>query len=167
MNGQGRRRHSTDGLATPLILILGSPFKSLVTTLVRRGFTHRTGCSEVSQAVYYLARLRGQIVEMGTYNLLHILMPCPRCGATDETEIECHFGNTSQMLDLKIGRTYPWVSRKQPQNGGRPEGGNVDGEGYFECRHCKKDSIVHVLVRGDVIKAVEPNTDRPGFIQSE
>ena len=109
----------------------------------------------------------GQKVGMGTYNLLHISMPCPRCDAIAETEIECRFGNTSQMLDLKVGHTYPWVSRKQPRNGGRPEGGNVDGEGYMECRQCKKDSFVRVIVKGDVIKAVEPNMDRPGYIRTE
>ena len=66
------------------------------------------------------------------------------------------------MADLKIGDRYPWVARKQPQNGGRPEGGTVDGKGYMECPRCHKDAFLRVLVRNDVIVGVEPDTEKPG-----
>jgi hypothetical protein len=68
------------------------------------------------------------------------------------------------MLVLKLGDRYPWVPRKQPQNGGRPEGGSLAGEGYMECPHCHKDSFLRVIVRDDVITAVEPDRDRHGYI---
>ena len=69
------------------------------------------------------------------------------------------------MVDLKIGDRYPWVPRKQAQNGGRPENGSLDGEGYMECPRCHKDSFLRVIVRDDVITAVEPDADRHGYIQ--
>lgn len=68
------------------------------------------------------------------------------------------------MLDLKIGDRYPWVIGQQPQNGGRPEGGTVDGEGYMECPHCHKDAFFRVLVRDDIIVGVEPDAKKPGHI---
>jgi hypothetical protein len=68
------------------------------------------------------------------------------------------------MVDLKIGDRYPWVPRKQVQNGGRPDNGNVDGEGYMECPECGKDSFLLVVVRNDVIEGVEPNATRQGYI---
>jgi len=101
---------------------------------------------------------------MGTYNTLRSSLACPRCGAVAETNVDCHFGDTSQMIELKIGDRYPWVPRKQPQNGGRPENGTVAGEGYMECPQCHKDSFLRVIVRDDVITVVEPDRDRHGYI---
>lgn len=101
---------------------------------------------------------------MGTYNVLRTSLACPRCGVEVETDIDCHFGWTGEMMDLKIGDRYPWAERKQPQNGGRPEGGTVAGEGYMECPHCHKDAFLLVHVREDVIVAVEPDAKKPGYI---
>lgn len=99
-----------------------------------------------------------------TVNLLQGPVACPRCGAIEETTIECSFGFTLDCLRLRIGDRYPWRPRKQPQNGGRPEGGSVDGVGYMECEHCHKDSFLRVIVREDVILGVEPDPERPGYI---
>lgn len=101
---------------------------------------------------------------MGSYNILHTSMTCPRCGITVEGTIDCHFGATSHMTALKIGDKYPWVPRVQPQNGGRPPNGNTDGEGYAECEHCKKDSFFKIIIRDDIIVSIEPETGRPGCI---
>jgi hypothetical protein len=68
------------------------------------------------------------------------------------------------MVDLKIGDRYPWRERVQPQNGGRPDGGTVDGEGYMECSLCHKDAFLRVLVRNDFIIGVESNTEKAGYI---
>jgi hypothetical protein len=68
------------------------------------------------------------------------------------------------MLDLRIGDRYPWRENAEPQNGGRPPGGAVDGEGYMECRSCRKDSFLRVIVRDDLIVGVEPNADQRGYI---
>lgn len=101
---------------------------------------------------------------MGTYNSLLSSLACPRCGSIIETSIDCHFGDTSQMLTLKIGERYPWAPRKKAQNGGRPESGNIVGEGYMECPRCHKDSFVHVIVLDDVISCIEPDGDRHGYL---
>jgi hypothetical protein len=56
---------------------------------------------------------------------------------------------------LNIGDKVPWVSGRQEENGGRPQSGNMDGDGYMECPSCRKDSFLTVCVRDDVIQAVE------------
>src|SRR5215204_1207941 len=101
---------------------------------------------------------------MGIYNVLHTSMTCPRCGVAVETTVDCYFGYRSEMADLKIGDRYPWLPRVQPQNGGRPEGGSVDGEGYMECPRCHKDAFLRVIVRDDVIVRVEPDATKQGHI---
>ncbi len=68
------------------------------------------------------------------------------------------------MVALKIGDRYPWLLSQQLQNGGRPEHGTVDGEGYMECSQCHKDSFFRVLVRDDIIVGVEPDAQKPGYI---
>ena len=101
---------------------------------------------------------------MGTYNTLHTSLICPRCGAAVEAVVDCHFGSVGEMARLGIGDRYPWRQGALPQNGGRPDGGSVDGEGYMECPHCNKDSHVRVLVREDVITGVEADEERRGYL---
>ena len=101
---------------------------------------------------------------MGTYNTLHTSLKCPRCGIKIEAEVDCYFGSTGEMANLNIGDRYPWSERKKPQNGGRPEGGTADGEGYMECPHCHKDAFLRVFVRNDVIVGVEPDKTKFGHI---
>lgn len=101
---------------------------------------------------------------MGTYNKLHATIACPRCGVIDVVEVELRLGKTAQMQDLRLGDRYPWVPNKKPQNGGRPEGGNADGDGYMECEHCHKDSFLRVQIREDVIIGMEPNLEKHGYI---
>jgi len=102
---------------------------------------------------------------MGSYNVLHTSLTCPRCGAEVETGIDCRFGYTGAMAELKIGDRYPWRPGKQPRNGGRPEAGTIDGEGYMECPRCRKDAFVKVLVRNDVIVGAEPDPQKTGYIR--
>lgn len=80
------------------------------------------------------------------------------------TEVDCHFGYVGEMVDLQIGDRYPWQARKQPQNGGRPDGGSTEGEGYMECPHCHKDAFLRVQVRDDIIIGVEPDPERRGYV---
>jgi uncharacterized protein (UPF0212 family) len=101
---------------------------------------------------------------MSTYNILHTSLNCPRCGNTVDTAVDCHFGDTAMMADLKIGDYYPWKPGKQPQNGGRPQNGTVDGEGYMQCPHCGKDAYLRVVVRNDRIVGVELDMQRLGHI---
>ena len=101
---------------------------------------------------------------MSSYNILRTSVKCPRCGEPVETDIDCFFGNTAQMLRLEVGDAYPWVARRQPQNGGRPDGDEVSGEGYMECPICRKDSFLRVIIQGDTIVGVEPDLNRKGYI---
>src|SRR5687767_7949666 len=102
---------------------------------------------------------------MAAFNTLHASLNCPRCGAKVDTEINCYFGDCSNMVDLKIGDRYPWRPRKQTQNGGRPDNGCVDGEGYMECPRCQKDSFLLVMVRSDVVVRVVEDHIRQGYIE--
>lgn len=100
---------------------------------------------------------------MGTYNILKTHVKCPRCNQILEQEIELFFGYTSESKTFKIGDKYLWSLRKQVQNGGRPENGNLDGEGYTECS-CGKDFFVNVIVRDDVLVSVKVNPNRKPYI---
>jgi uncharacterized C2H2 Zn-finger protein len=94
---------------------------------------------------------------MGTYNRLKTEITCPRCLTVAEVEVDCYFGHVWEMKNYKVGDSYDWVPRKAIQNGGRPEGGDVDGEGYTDCPSCKKDFFVKVIVRKDLIQGVKPD----------
>lgn len=78
-------------------------------------------------------------------------------------EIEIKFGDTSNMLRLKPKDHYPWKQGKAARNGGRPEGGNLDGEGYAECPNCSKDSFFVVVIRKDVIIDAHPDAEKHGY----
>jgi hypothetical protein len=101
---------------------------------------------------------------MGTYNKVHGTIACPRCGIIDNVEVEVRLGNTTQVQELRLGDRYPWVPHKQPHDGGRPEDGNAEGDGYMECDHCHKDSFLRVLFREDVIIGIEPNLEKKAHI---
>jgi hypothetical protein len=103
---------------------------------------------------------------MGAYNRLRVgAIVCPRCGITvREAVVDCHFGDTSQMVDLTVGDQYPWLAGKAVQNGGRPEHGDIDGEGYAECPRCAKDFFLKIIVRDDRIVGAAVDSSRPGYV---
>ena len=102
---------------------------------------------------------------MGNFNVVHASVVCPRCGVEDVAEVELRLGHTAQQMDLLLGHKYPWVPGQPPENGGRPEGGNADGDGYMECEHCHKDSFLIVAIRADVVTGVSPNRDKEAYIK--
>jgi hypothetical protein len=93
---------------------------------------------------------------MGTYNVLHTTLPCPRCGALVDTDVECHFGYTAEMQDLRIGDRYP---------PGKAKLVTTDGEGYMECPLCARDAHLLVQVRGGIIVGVVPDLHRAPYIR--
>ena len=101
---------------------------------------------------------------MGTYNIIHCTIDCPRCGSASEVEAEVRFGRTAEMLTLEVGDPYPWVPHAPPAKGGRSEGGDMDGNGYMECGLCRKDAFLCVTVRGDVVTGVQPDDRKSGYI---
>ncbi|MBI5954111.1 MAG: hypothetical protein HY865_20835 [Chloroflexi bacterium] len=104
-------------------------------------------------------------VKMGTYNTLQTSITCPHCKTLVDVEIEMRFGSTLRMEKFVIGDYYRWVSGKPVQHGGRPEKGNLEGEGYAECTHCRRDFFVKVTIREDRIESVEPDTEKAAYIQ--
>ena len=105
-------------------------------------------------------------VKMGTYNTLLTNLTCPHCNTLVSVEIEMRFGNTLRMEKFVIGDYYRWVSGKSVQHGGRPEKGNLEGEGYAECPHCRRDFFVKVMVREDKLEGVKPDIEKAAYIQS-
>jgi hypothetical protein len=85
---------------------------------------------------------------------------CPYCGQTSKTEVNLYFGNTIFMDTYAIGDSYKWVPRKAVQNGGRPENGDIDGEGYAACPHCDTGFYVSVIIRQDRITGVLINAKK-------
>jgi hypothetical protein len=103
---------------------------------------------------------------MGTYNILQTTIACPHCNTLVNVEIEMFFGNTSMVDRFAIGDEYKWALRKSVQHGGRPEQGNIDGEGYTVCPQCQRDFFVKVMVREDKIKDVKPDMEKAAYIQA-
>ena len=102
---------------------------------------------------------------MGTYNILQTSITCPHCNTLVDVEIEMRFGDTYMLDKFVIRDQYKWVSGKTFQYGGRPEEGNLDGEGYAECPNCRRDLFVKVLIRKDRIESAGPDTEKAAYIQ--
>jgi hypothetical protein len=101
---------------------------------------------------------------MGTYNILRAEIKCPHCNRIAPQQVDLYFGYTNEMLEYKIGDKYLWCFGKEVQNGGRPENGNINGEGYVECELCKKDFFVKVEVRNDVIQKIKYDSTKKSYI---
>ena len=109
---------------------------------------------------------------MSTYNYLFTEIICPACGVTARTEVNLYFGDTIFMDTYSKGDLYKWLPRKAAQNGGRPENGDLDGEGYAACPKCDAGYYVKVLVRQDRITGVRVDEEKnkrlsgPGYQDS-
>lgn len=101
---------------------------------------------------------------MSSYNILKAEIECPRCKQTAKQEIELRFGYTTEMFEFKIGDSYNWRGGKAVQNGGRPNNGDFNGEGYVECSLCKCDFFVQVKIRNDLIEKIEHDSTRQPYI---
>jgi hypothetical protein len=77
--------------------------------------------------------------------------------------VDLYFGFRDQ-LNYKLGDAYRWREGRSVKNDGRPQEGNLDGEGYTECPLCAKDFWVIVRVRNDVLESVEPDTEKKPLI---
>jgi len=92
-----------------------------------------------------------------TYNILQTILSCPQCEHLVDVEIEMLFGDVHTGESYSLGEEYKWLPDTPVEAGGRPEDGNLDGEGFTECPHCLKDFYVDVYVRNDIISDVKPN----------
>ncbi|MGI9054576.1 MAG: hypothetical protein ACR2F2_02105 [Pyrinomonadaceae bacterium] len=102
---------------------------------------------------------------MGTYNILKTKIKCPRCKQVTDQEVDLHLGYTNEMLEFNLGGKYLWFFGKDFKNGGRPENGDIDGEGYAVCELCRRDFFVSVKVRNDVIEGVEYDSTKKPFLK--
>lgn len=76
-------------------------------------------------------------------------------------EVELHFGDTSQMLQVCLGDVYPFHQSRQPQNGG-PMEGNCSGAGFTVCPLCGKDFFCDVEIKNGRLTGCRPSiTETP------
>ncbi len=69
------------------------------------------------------------------------------------------------MKTLTLGDKYPWTKgSKSVKNGGRPEQGNYEGEGYTECPSCKKDFWVKAIVEKDVLVSIQVDNEKEPYV---
>ena len=101
---------------------------------------------------------------MASYNLIHKIMPCPRCGRESELEFEVFFGDTRYYKDFEIGNEYPWICGKSYDRGGPPKDGTRVDEGYAECPRCERDFFTKVYVKNNILTAVEVDYDKAPYI---
>jgi hypothetical protein len=87
---------------------------------------------------------------MESYNSLFIDLDCPNCHETVDVEIKLRFGDVSHHTYV-LGDYYNWLSNVPVYSGGRPEGGNMDGEGHVVCPQCGSIFKVTVEIREDII----------------
>jgi hypothetical protein len=73
---------------------------------------------------------------MGTYNLLRVRMPCPRCQQLADVELEIDLGDTRRMEKYSLGDRYQWLPNK----------------------------AVKVLIRNDLIQGVEPDLEKHPYL---
>lgn len=69
------------------------------------------------------------------------------------------------LLEYKIGDPMSWTRKVSLKKGGRPQDGNMDGEGYVECPSCTRDYFLVVEIRNDRIAAVRVDDSKPGYME--
>ena len=102
---------------------------------------------------------------MGTYNILKAEIKCARCEKIAMQEVGLHFGYTNEMLEFNLGEKYLWHLGRDSKNGGRPENGIIDGEGYVVCELCRRDFFVKIEVRNDVIESIIFDSTKKPFLK--
>jgi tetratricopeptide (TPR) repeat protein len=76
------------------------------------------------------------------------------------------FGDTRNLDEYEVGDVYRWIPGKAVRNGGRPDNGDLDGQGHTVCPACRKDSFVTGVIRKDRITGVEANMKEIPYIPS-
>ena len=92
-------------------------------------------------------------------NILYAKMICPLCDQNVETEITLTIGDGRQIHQYTVGDRIVWRRHTSVQNGGRPENGNMDAEGFSHSTACGHRTFVKAIIRNDVIKDVFFDSD--------
>jgi len=86
---------------------------------------------------------------MGTHDHLRAGVMCPDCGnAAPEMVVEVLVG-AGNLRSYVLGDPVVWRPRVSVTHGGRPDGGDLDDEGFAHCDRCGRDYSIDVLIRGD------------------
>ena len=93
---------------------------------------------------------------MGVYNTLHVEMPCRRCGARVDRELQIHYGKC-QLYHLRPGDAMRWATgQAQAMNQGHPVEGRAWVPAYSNaCPSCGDESNYAdfaVLINGGMIE---------------
>jgi hypothetical protein len=100
---------------------------------------------------------------MALFNTLTAELTCPHCKNTGLQDIEFRFGYRDQSR-YRLGDRLAWGPGGASVPPLRPDGGNWIGEGYVECKYCKKDYWVKVTVQDDVLKSVTVDPAKKGYL---
>jgi hypothetical protein len=90
---------------------------------------------------------------MRTYNSLFTDLDCPHCHENVDVQIMLCFGDVNEYTYV-LGDNYNWLSDEPSHSGGRPEDGNMDGEGYEICPRCGSVFNISVEIRNDIITRI-------------
>ena len=101
---------------------------------------------------------------MAAFNTLLTVLTCPHCGHRGDMEVEFRFGRRDQ-LRYRLGDRLVWTGGGGAKPLRRPADGNLTGDGYVDCPHCRKDFWVTLRVRADVIAEVAVDHTRSGYIR--
>lgn len=101
---------------------------------------------------------------MGSYNITEAILACPRCKKTVTCRVNLYFGFRSNIEFVPIGAKYPFLERRQVQNGGLFPDSNPWGEGYTECPECFKDFFCLARIEDQHLVAVYPDLEEPPYV---
>ncbi len=93
---------------------------------------------------------------MALYDILIINITCPHCKINQEFESEVFFPS-SNLFTYKLGEFIINNTKNKLEK-------NFVSEGYCVCTACSKDFFITVFVENEVIKRMEINMNKKGYI---
>ena len=91
---------------------------------------------------------------MGTPNIINYKLNCQNCLEFVNFDIECIVG-VDNLIKYNFNDTIKWVKNAATQNGGRPENGKGEYEGYGECPSCFSNYLFFILIENDKIVRIK------------
>jgi hypothetical protein len=86
---------------------------------------------------------------MGTHDELRAGVRCTHCGAEAPDMVVEVLVGAGDLRTYQLGDPVVWRPRVSVDNGGRPDSGALDLEGYAECEKCGRSYAIDVRVRSD------------------
>lgn len=97
---------------------------------------------------------------MGMFNYLRFEAKCPFCKEFVQFEAEMRIGYLN-LDEYKIGDKVRWNNSNHKI---KPKNRNLVAEGYVECSKCNKDFWIDIIVKEDIISAINVS-DKKGYIE--